>query len=110
MWFNAVVRGDSAPIAIGEALEPPGHVRRSHVDEGHAGGRSATRVTIGHRAVIHGCVIEDECLIGHGARSCSPARAIGAGSLIGAGALVREKQVVPPGSLVLGHARQGGER
>ena len=58
-------------------------------------------VGIGHRAIIHGCTIEDGCLIGMGAIVLSHA-VIGEGSVIGAGALVREGQVVPPGSLVVG--------
>jgi len=99
VWFNAVVRGDSAPIALGEASNLQ-DLCVVHVDEGQPALIGA-RVTVGHRAVIHGCVIEDECLIGMGSILLSGAR-IGEGSLIGAGALVRERQVVPPGSLVLG--------
>ena len=99
VWFNAVVRGDSAPVAIGEESNLQ-DLSVVHEDEGLPALIGA-RVTIGHRAVIHGCVIEDECLIGMGSIVLSGAR-IGTGSLIGAGALVREKQVVPPGSLVLG--------
>jgi carbonic anhydrase/acetyltransferase-like protein (isoleucine patch superfamily) len=99
VWFNAVVRGDSAPISLGEASNLQ-DLCVVHVDEGMPAVIGA-RVTVGHRAVVHGCVIEDECLIGMGSILLSGAR-IGAGSLIGAGALVREKQVVPPDSLVLG--------
>jgi hypothetical protein len=67
------------------------------------------RVTVGHRAIVHGCVVEDECLVGMGAVVLSGAR-IGRGSLVGAAALVREGQVIPPGSLVLGApARVVGE-
>ena len=99
VWFNAVVRGDSAPIALGDASNLQ-DLCVVHVDEGQPAVIGA-RVTIGHRAVIHGCVIEDECLIGMGSIVLSGAR-IGEGSLVGAGALVREQQVVPPGSLVLG--------
>src|SRR5262249_22688756 len=54
-----------------------------------------------HRAIIHGCVIEDDCLIGMGAIVLSGAR-VGTGSLVGAGALIREGQVIPPGSLAVG--------
>ena len=99
VWFNAVVRADSAPVEIGEDSNLQ-DLCVVHEDEGLPA-RVGARVTIGHRAVIHGCVIEDECLIGMGAILLSGAR-IGTGSLIGAGALVREGQVVPPGSLVLG--------
>jgi carbonic anhydrase/acetyltransferase-like protein (isoleucine patch superfamily) len=99
VWFNSVVRGDSAPVAIGEDSNLQ-DLCVVHEDEGLPALIGA-RVTVGHRAVIHGCVIEDDCLIGMGSIVLSGAR-IGTGSLIGAGALVREKQVVPPGSLVLG--------
>ncbi len=99
VWFNTVVRGDSAPVTIGEDSNLQ-DLCVVHEDEGLPALIGA-RVTIGHRAVVHGCVIEDECLIGMGSILLSGAR-IGTGSLIGAGALVRENQVVPPGSLVLG--------
>ena len=99
IWFNTVLRGDSAPITVG----PDSNIQDGtivHVDEGQPAIVGA-RVTVGHRAIVHGCLIEDECLIGMGAIVLSGAR-IGSGSLVGAGALVREGQVVPPGSLVLG--------
>ncbi|HKQ59057.1 MAG TPA: DapH/DapD/GlmU-related protein, partial [Candidatus Eisenbacteria bacterium] len=99
VWFNAVVRGDSAPVEIGEDSNLQ-DLSVIHEDEGLPA-RVGARVTIGHRAIIHGCVIEDECLIGMGSILLSGA-VIGSGSLIGAGALVLERQVVPPGSLVLG--------
>jgi carbonic anhydrase/acetyltransferase-like protein (isoleucine patch superfamily) len=99
VWFNAVVRGDSAPVAIGESSNLQ-DLCVVHEDEGLPATIGA-RVTVGHRAVVHGCVVEDECLIGMGSILLSGAR-IGTGSLIGAGALIREKQVVPPGSLVVG--------
>lgn len=99
VWFNAVVRGDSAPVSIGEDSNLQ-DLCVVHEDEGLPALIGA-RVTIGHRSIVHGCVIEDECLIGMGSILLSGAR-IGSGSLIGAGALVREKQVIPPGSLVLG--------
>jgi carbonic anhydrase/acetyltransferase-like protein (isoleucine patch superfamily) len=59
------------------------------------------RVSVGHSATLHGCVVEDDVLVGIGARVLDGAR-IGAGSLIAAGALVREGMVVPPRSLVVG--------
>jgi carbonic anhydrase/acetyltransferase-like protein (isoleucine patch superfamily) len=71
-----------------------------HVDEGQPA-RIGARVTVGHRALVHGCVIDDECLIGMGAVILSGAR-IGSGSLVSAAALVREGQEIPPGSLVVG--------
>jgi carbonic anhydrase/acetyltransferase-like protein (isoleucine patch superfamily) len=99
VWFNTVVRGDTAPIEIGDDSNVQDN-STVHVDEGLPAivGR---RVTIGHRAIVHGCVIEDDCLVGMGAVVLSGAR-VGAGSLIGASSLVREGQVIPPGSLALG--------
>lgn len=99
VWFNSVVRGDTDRIEIGEESNIQDN-STVHVDEGSPALIGA-RVTVGHRAVIHGCVIDDDCLIGMGAVVLSGAR-IGAGSLIGAAALVREGQVIPPGSLAVG--------
>ena len=98
-WFHTVLRGDSAPIEVGEETNIQDNAV-VHVDEGQPA-RIGSRVTIGHLAIVHGCVIEDECLVGMGSVVLSGAR-IGRGSLIGAAALVLEGQVVPPGSLVLG--------
>jgi carbonic anhydrase/acetyltransferase-like protein (isoleucine patch superfamily) len=99
LWFNTVVRGDVNRIEIG---------CYSNVQDNsviHATDELPTLigdyVTIGHNAVIHGCTIEDHCLIGMGAVLLSGA-VIGTGSIIGAGALVRENQVIPPYSLVVG--------
>jgi carbonic anhydrase/acetyltransferase-like protein (isoleucine patch superfamily) len=99
IWFNAVLRGDVDRIEVGEDSNlQDGSV--VHTDEGSPALIGA-RVTIGHGAIIHGCVIEDDCLIGMGAVVLTGAR-IGAGSLIGAGALVREKQSIAPGSIAVG--------
>ncbi len=99
VWFQCVLRGDSDRIEIGAGSNVQ-DLTLVHVDEGSPAIVGA-RVTIGHRAVIHGCRIEDDCLIGMGAVVLSGAR-IGAGSVIGAGAVVREGFDVPAGSLVLG--------
>ena len=99
VWFNTVVRGDSDRIEVGEDSNIQDN-STLHVDEGFPT-LIGKRVTVGHRSVVHGCVIEDDCLIGMGAVILSGAR-IGTGSLIGAAALVREGQVIPPGSLALG--------
>ena len=99
VWFNTVVRGDTDRVEVGEESNlQDGTV--VHMDEGQPALIGA-RVTVGHRAVIHGCVIEDDCLIGMGSIVLSGAR-IGSGSLVGAGALVREGQAIPPGSLAVG--------
>jgi carbonic anhydrase/acetyltransferase-like protein (isoleucine patch superfamily) len=99
VWFNTVVRADMAAIAIGDDTNLQDN-STVHVDE-DCPTLIGARVTVGHRAIVHGCVIEDDCLIGMGAILLSRAR-IGAGSLIGAGALVLEGQVIPPGSVALG--------
>ncbi|MFN8589218.1 MAG: DinB family protein [Candidatus Eisenbacteria bacterium] len=99
IWFNTVARGDSERIAIGAGTNVQDN-SVVHVDEGMPA-LVGDRVTVGHRAIVHGCVVEDDVLIGMGAVVLSGAT-IGTGSLIGAGALVKEGQVIPPGSLALG--------
>jgi len=99
VWFNTVIRGDSAPVSVGDDSNVQDN-SVVHEDEGYPAVIGA-RVTVGHRAIVHGCVIEDDCLIGMGAVILTGAR-IGRGSLIGAAALVREGQDIPPGSLALG--------
>ncbi|WOO42497.1 gamma carbonic anhydrase family protein [Rubellicoccus peritrichatus] len=99
IWHGCVLRGDIERIVIGEG---------SNVQDGTvihlADGLSAIvgrYVTIGHKAMIHACTIEDECLIGMSATILDGA-VIGARSIVGAGAVVTKGTVVPPGSLVLG--------
>lgn len=99
VWYQAVLRGDMAPIVIGEATNlQDGTV--VHVDEGKPALIGA-RVGVGHRAILHGCVVEDECLIGMGSILLNDVR-VGTGSVVAAGAVVREGMVIPPGSLVVG--------
>ena len=99
VWPFAVLRGDSDRITVGaESNVQDGCVL--HADPGvpcTVGARTA----IGHRAVVHGATVEDDCLIGIGAIVLNRA-VIGRGSIVGAGAVVREGMVVPPNSLVLG--------
>jgi len=99
VWFNTVVRGDVDSITLGEAsnLQDNSTV---HVDAGLPV-RIGARVTVGHRAIVHGCVIEDDCLIGMGSVLLSGCR-IGAGSYIGASSLVLEGMEIPSGSVALG--------
>jgi carbonic anhydrase/acetyltransferase-like protein (isoleucine patch superfamily) len=107
VWFNTVVRGDVDTIEVGEAsnLQDNSTV---HVDEGSPC-RIGARVTVGHRSIVHGCVIEDDCLIGMGSVLLSGCR-IGTGSYIGAASLVLEGTRIPPGSVALGSpARVVGE-
>lgn len=99
IWFNAVLRGDNEPIVIG----PRSNVQDltvMHTDIGYPL-RIGSNVTIGHRAILHGCTIEDNSLIGMGAVILNGAR-VGEGALIGAGALVPEGAEIPAGHLAIG--------
>lgn len=99
VWPGAVIRGDRDAISIGaETNVQDGAVL--HCDPGLPI-RIGARVTIGHRAVVHGCTVEDGALIGIGAIVLNGAT-IGFGSLVAAGAVVGEGQVIPPESLVVG--------
>ncbi len=100
IWFNAVVRGDVNSIRIGERTNVQDNTV-IHVTYKKFPTVVASNVTIGHSAVIHGCTIEDLCLIGMGAILLDGCR-IGDHSIVAAGCLVREGFVVPPGSLVAG--------
>lgn len=99
VWYNAVIRGDSDLIEIADGTNvQDGCV--IHVDKGfpvHIG----QRVTIGHGAILHGCTIEDEVLIGMGAIVMNGA-SIGTHSIIGAGALIPENSQIPANSVVVG--------
>ena len=99
IWFGAVLRGDNEEISIGAGS----NVQENcvlHTDMGYPliVGDSCT---IGHKAMLHGCVIGAGTLIGMGATVLNGAR-IGAGCLIGAGALITEGKDIPAGSLVMG--------
>ncbi|MEN9935063.1 MAG: hypothetical protein RLZZ387_1642 [Chloroflexota bacterium] len=95
----AVVRGDNGVIRIGARVNiQDGAVLHADPDAFLTIGDD---VSIGHAAVVHGCTVEDEVLIGIGAVVLNRAR-VGRGSLIAARALVTEEMVVPPGSLVMG--------
>lgn len=99
VWPTAVVRGDTDRVAIGDDSNvQDGAVL--HTDD-NAPCVVGARVTIGHRAIVHGATIEDDCLIGMGAMVLSHA-VVGRWSLIGAGAVVPEGTKIPPGSIVLG--------
>jgi carbonic anhydrase/acetyltransferase-like protein (isoleucine patch superfamily) len=100
VWMAVVIRGDVNRIRIG---------RRSNVQDGtivhvmkdtHAT-LIGDNVTIGHAAVIHGCTIDDQCLIGMGAILLNGVR-IGVGSIVAAGTLLAEGTEIPPRSLVMG--------
>ena len=99
IWFNAVLRGDSEAIEIGDGSNIQDNVS-GHGDPGSPL-RVGRNVSVGHNAVIHGCTIADDCLIGMGAIVMNGA-VVGAGSLVAAGALVLEGEQIPAGSLVAG--------
>lgn len=99
VWYGCVLRGDLEPIEIG----PQSNIQDLtvvHTDVGLPC-RIGARVGVGHRAILHGCTVEDDCLIGMGAILLSGVT-VGRGSVIGAGALVTEGMVIPPFSLVMG--------
>src|SRR5438093_5611683 len=100
VWMAVVIRGDVHAVRIG---------RRSNIQDGtviHVMNRThptaiGDDVTVGHAAVLHGCTIEDRCLIGMGAILLNGAH-IGSDSIVAAGSLVVEEMKVPPRSLVMG--------
>ena len=99
IWFQVVLRGDTGPIRVGTHSNiQDGSVLHSVSGVPVNVGRW---VTIGHRVVLHGCTVEDHCLIGMGAIVLNGAR-VGAGSIVAAGDLVPEGAVIPPASLYVG--------
>lgn len=99
VWFGAVIRGDIDPIVVGADTNLQEHVV-VHTDAGFPTTIGAG-CTVGHRAIVHGCTIGNNTLIGMGAILLNGAR-IGDDCLIGAGAMVPEGREIPAGSLVLG--------
>lgn len=98
-FYGVSVRADTAAITVGAGTNLQDNVVL-HADPGYPCSVGA-RVSVGHAAVVHGCTIEDDCLIGMSATVLNGA-VIGAGSLVAAGAVVLEGTVVPPRSLVAG--------
>lgn len=99
VWFGAVIRGDNEPIVIGADTNVQEHAVM-HTDPGFPLTVGAG-CTVGHRAVLHGCTVGDNSLVGMGAIVLNGAR-IGANSLVGAGALVTEGKAFPDNSLIVG--------
>lgn len=99
IWFGVVIRGDNEPIEIGEDTNVQEHVVM-HTDPGSPV-RIGKGCTIGHKAMIHGCTIGDNSLVGMGAIVLNGAR-IGNNCLVGAGALVTEGKTFPDNSLIVG--------
>jgi len=99
IWYNAVLRGDINRISIGE---------RTNIQDGcilhvtqECQVKIGSDVTVGHRAIVHGCTIDDSSLIGMGSVILDHAH-IGPNALVAAGAVVRERFIVPEGSLAAG--------
>lgn len=101
VWFGCVLRADIGTIRIGARTNIQ-DLSMAHMTHGLSNLEVGSDVTVGHGVILHGCRVEDRCLIGMGAILLDNA-VIGAGSLVGAGALVPPRMVVPPGSLVLGN-------
>jgi carbonic anhydrase/acetyltransferase-like protein (isoleucine patch superfamily) len=99
VWYQCVLRGDMAPISVG-ARSNIQDLTMVHVDEDVPCVIGAG-VGVGHRCILHGCTIEDDCLIGMGSILLNGVH-VGTGSVIGAGAVVPEGMDIPPGSLVMG--------
>jgi carbonic anhydrase/acetyltransferase-like protein (isoleucine patch superfamily) len=99
IWFQTVLRGDLGKIRVGKQTNIQ-DLCMCHVDENiHL--TIGDGVTVGHRSILHGCTVEDECLIGMGSIVLNHA-VIGTGSVIAAGTIVLEKTIIPPYSLVTG--------
>lgn len=99
IWFGAVLRGDIARVEVGEG---------SNIQDNsvlHVGDTEpcivGRNVVVGHGVVLHGCMIEDDCMIGMGSVVLNDV-VVGKGSVIGAGALVTGGTIIPPYSLVMG--------
>jgi carbonic anhydrase/acetyltransferase-like protein (isoleucine patch superfamily) len=100
VWFNAVIRGDVNSIRIGDKVNIQDNAC-IHCTYQKTQTIIGNNVSIGHHAIVHGCTIEDNVLIGMGAIVMDNAR-IGSNSIIAAGAVVLEDEVVPPGSIYAG--------
>jgi gamma-carbonic anhydrase len=100
IWFGCVVRGDEHPVKIGARTNIQ-DLTMCHETSWIGPLIIGDDVTVGHRAIIHGCTIGDRCLIGMGAIIMDSA-VIGEESIVAAGSVVLEGQVVPPRSLVAG--------
>lgn len=99
VWFGAIIRADNTPIVFGEETNfQDGAI--GHSDPGMPLTIGA-RVTVGHQAILHGCTISDDCLVGMGARVLNGAF-LGPECLVGAGALITEGKRFEEGGLIVG--------
>jgi carbonic anhydrase/acetyltransferase-like protein (isoleucine patch superfamily) len=107
IWFGCVVRGDVHYISIGDRtnIQDLSMIHVTHYKNGDKSTGNPTiignDVTVGHRVMLHGCTIEDACLIGMSATILDGA-VIGKESIVGAGALVTKNKLFPPRSLIIG--------
>ncbi|MCH9812735.1 MAG: gamma carbonic anhydrase family protein [Epsilonproteobacteria bacterium] len=107
IWFGTVVRGDVHKIVIGNRvnIQDLSMVHVTHYKEADQSDGNPTiigdDVTIGHRVMLHGCTIEDACLIGMSSTILDGA-VIGKESIVGAGSLITKNKVFPPRSLIMG--------
>lgn len=95
IWYNAVLRGDSGKITVGDG---------TNIQDGailHEETTLGKNCTVGHGAIVHGCTVGDNCVIGMGAIVLNGA-VIGSNCIVGAGALVTGKMNAPDGSMILG--------
>lgn len=99
VWFGAVLRGDASSIKVGKGSNIQDNCTL-HCDESSPL-TVGENVTVGHNVILHGCTIENNCLIGMGAVIMNDA-VIGENSIVGAGALITEGKVFPANSLILG--------
>lgn len=100
IWYNAVLRGDVNFIQLGNKVNIQDNAM-VHCTYQKAGTTIGNEVTVGHNAIVHGCVIEDKVLIGMGAIVMDNAH-VGQGAIIAAGAVVRENEQIPPHTLWAG--------
>lgn len=100
IWYSTVVRGDVFHIRIGDEVSLQDNTV-VHVTSGRHPTIVGNRVTVGHSVVLHGCTVEDRCIIGMGAIVMDRAR-IGSDCIVGAGALVTPGTEIPSGHLVIG--------
>lgn len=101
VWFNAVVRGDVNTITMGDRVNvQDGAV--IHCTYQKSATTIGNNVSIAHNAIVHGCTIEDNVLIGMGAIVMDGA-VIGTGSIVAAGAIVTQRTIVPPGTIYAGN-------
>jgi len=99
VWFGAVLRGDNTPLILGDETNfQDGSIGHSDADFPLTIG---ARVTVGHQAILHGCTVADDCLIGMGARILNGAM-LASECLVGAGALITEGKKFERGSLIVG--------